>query len=310
MDLSLHIDSINADELTTEYFRENYLKTSKPLIIKGYSNLFPAGKKWDFNYLKKRFGTYQVGIFDNRIKTSTAYVKPDSYMPFSEYLDIIESNEVTPLRIFLFNMFKEFPELRKEFPTPVIMKGILGKIGFAFFGGKNTTVRFHYDIDASNVLMTQLLGRKRVILISPEYNRLIYKLPFSSFSLIDPDKPDLKRFPALRYVKGYDFTLHPGDALFMPSRYWHFNTYLEGGMAVSYRSMAHHVVDLYNGFMNTTVRLAFDKIMFRLFKDKWTDYKVRVAFANADEELRRAAFTMKEYKVLKPKKRVMEVEQY
>lgn len=310
MDLSLHIDTINANELTTEFFRRNYLKKSKPLIIKEYSNLFPAGKKWDFAYLKRKLGGFQVGIFDNRIKTSTAYVKPDTYMPFADYLDIIESNKETPLRIFLFNMFKEFPELRKEFPTPVIMKGVLGKIGFAFFGGKNTTVRFHYDIDASNVLMTQLLGRKRVILVSPEYNRLIYKLPFSSFSLIDPDKPDLKQFPALRYVKGYDFILHPGDALFMPSRYWHFNTYLEGGMAVSYRSMAHHPVDLYNGLMNTTVRLAFDKIMFRFLKDKWTNYKVRIAFANANEELRRAAFTMKEYRVLKPDKKVIEVEQY
>ena len=231
-------------------------------------------------------------------------------MPFSEYLDIIGSNEETPLRIFLFNIFKEFPELRKEFPTPVIMKGILGKMGFAFFGGKNTTVRFHYDIDASNVLMTQILGQKRVILVSPEYNRLIYKLPFSSFSLIDPEQPDLKKFPALRYVKGYDFILYPGDALFMPSRYWHFNTYLEGGMAVSYRSMAHHTVDLYNGLMNTTVRLAFDKLMFSLFKEKWTEYKVQVAFDRADEELRKATYSMREYRVIKPDKKIIKVEQY
>ncbi len=145
---------------------------------------------------------------------------------------------------FLFNMFKEFPELRKEFPTPEIIKGPLGNIGFAFFGGKNTKVRFHYDIDCSSVLMTQIIGRKRVILIPPLYNSLIYKVPFSSFSLIDPDAPDFEKFPALRYVQGYDFILHPGDALFMPSCYWHFNTYLEGGMAVSYRALATKPADI------------------------------------------------------------------
>lgn len=304
MDLSLKIDTINADELTNEYFRRNYLKKSKPLIIKNYSGLFPAGKKWTFDYLRKKVGSFKVGIFDNRIKTPTAYVKPDVYMPFTNYLNIIESNEDTPLRIFLFNMFKEFPELQKEFPTPVIMRGILGKLGFAFFGGKNTTVRFHYDIDASNVLMTQIIGKKRVILVSPEYNRLIYKLPFSSFSLIDPDNPDYNLFPALKFVKGYDFILNPGDALFMPSRYWHFNTYLEGGMAVSYRSLAYHPADILNGVLNTTVRLVFDKLMNKFFKEKWLEYKRQVAFGNAENEMRKASYTMKEYKILRPQKEV------
>lgn len=310
MDLSLQVDKINANELTTDYFRNNYLKKSKPLIIQNYSNLFPAGKTWTFEYLKKKLGSYKVGIFDNRVKTSTAYVKPHFYMPFSEYLEIIQKNEETPFRIFLFNMFKEFPELRKEFPTPVIMEGILGKIGFAFFGGKNTTVRFHYDIDASNVLMTQLIGCKRVILVSPEYNKLIYKLPFSSFSLIDPDKPDLNSFPALKYVKGYDFTLYPGDALFMPSRFWHFNTYLEGGMAVSYRSMAHHSVDLYNGFMNTTLRLAFDKAMNKILKARWAEIKKEIAISCATNEMNKPVYTTQEYKLNKTVKEPVEFEHY
>lgn len=310
MDLSLHIDSINANELTSVHFRKNYLKKSRPLVIKNYSQLFPAGKKWTFNYLKEKIGPYKVGIFDNRIKTSTAYLKPDTYMPFADFLDILTRDEETPLRIFLFNMFREFPGLRKDFPTPTIMKGILGNMGFAFFGGKNTTVRFHYDIDASNVLMTQVLGRKRVILVSPEYNKLIYKLPYSSFSLIDPDKPDLTNFPALRYVKGYDFILEPGDAIFMPSRFWHFNTYLEGGMAVSYRLMAQNPVDLYNGVMNTTIRLFFDKIMARLYSDRWAEYKKSIAFSNANREMEKAFYTMKKYRVLRPENKSLEVNQY
>jgi len=310
MDLTLPIDQINADKLTTEYFRNNYLKKSKPLIINNYSSIFPAGKTWDFEYLKKRVGNFKVGIFDNRIKTATAYVKPHLYMPFAEYLDIIKQDKETPYRIFLFNLFKEFPELRKELPTPVIMKGVLGKIGFAFFGGKNSTVRFHYDIDASNVLLIQLIGQKRVILISPEYNRMLYKLPFSSFSLIEPDKPDMSRFPALKYVKGYDFTLYPGDALFMPSRFWHFNTYLEGGMAVSYRSMANSVADLYQGLMNTTLRLALDKTMNKFFKDQWVEVKQEIAMSNAKSEINKAEIQSLDYKIKWPAKQQIEVKNY
>jgi hypothetical protein len=268
-----------------EKFRKYYLAKSRPLILKKFANLFPAGKLWTFNYLKEKIGNHSIGVFDNRIKTNTAYVHPDLQMLFSEFLDIIQKDEETPYRIFLFNLFKDFPEFRKEFPTPELAKGILGKIGLAFFGGKNTHVRFHFDIDCSNVIMTQLIGRKRVILIPPTYDRLIYKVPFSSFSLIEPDNPDYEKFPALRYVEGYDFILQPGDALFMPSRYWHFNTYLEGGMAVSYRIIAQGPGDVYHGVMNTTLRLAFDKCMNALLGDKWMEKKKAYAIANAEREI-------------------------
>jgi len=282
MNLNLQIDHANAADVSREEFRKNYLLAARPLILHDFASLFPAGKLWTFDYLNKKIGDFQIGVFDNSVKTNTAYVHPHLKMPFSKFTSIIQKNEETPYRIFLFNMFKEFPEFRKDFPTPDIIKGPLGDIGFVFFGGKNTTVRFHYDIDCSSVLMTQIIGKKRVILIPPLYNDLIYKVPWSSFSLIDPDKPDYEKFPALKYVQGYDFVLDPGDALFMPNCYWHYNTYLEGGMAVSYRSMATKPSDIYNGFMNTTFRLMFDKAMNNLMGEKWMEKKSEKAISSAN----------------------------
>jgi hypothetical protein len=232
-------------------------------------------------------GNHRIGIFDNSKTKNTAYTSPDFYMTFSEFSEIIQRDEDTPYRIFLFNMFKEFPELRNEFPTPDLVKGPLGNLGLSFFGGKNTKVRFHFDIDCSSVLMTQLIGRKRVILIPPLYEQMIYKVPLGSFSLIEPDKPDYKKFSALRYVEGYDFILQPGDALFMPNRYWHFNTYLEGGMAISYRVLANKPTDIYNGLMNTTLRLAFDKLMNSLIGELWVERKRNIAFENANKSIQK-----------------------
>jgi hypothetical protein len=286
MNLTLQVDKVDAREMSREKFRKYYLNKSKPLILKGFAELFPAGKLWTFDYLNNKMGNHMVGIFDNTKIKNTAFTTPDLQMEFSEFSGIIQRDEETPYRIFLFNMFKEFPELRKEFPTPGLVKGVLGNLGLVFFGGKNTTVRFHFDIDCSSVLMTQLIGRKRVILIPPVYDKLVYKVPFTSFSLIDPDKPDYERFPALRYVEGYDFILEPGDALFMPSRYWHYNTYLEGGMAVSYRVIAHKPLDIYNGIMNTTLRLLYDKIMNKLIGDLWMKKKTKITVANANNILK------------------------
>ena len=206
-------------------------------------------------------------------------------MSFSKFLDIIQKDEETPYRIFLFNMFKEFPELRKEFTTPPHAKGVLGDLGLAFFGGKNTTVRVHFDLDCSSVLMTQFIGRKRVVLIPPEFETLFYKLPFSGFSMVDIENPDYDKFPGLKYVKGYEFIMEPGDAIFMPSRYWHYNTYLEGGMAVSYRILGNTPETVYNGIMNTSFRLFYDKMMGKALKDKWVEKKIAKAITKADREL-------------------------
>lgn len=285
MDLTLQPNCIDGSELTVQLFNQKYKNTKVPLVIKNFAIQFPAGKLWTFDYFKKKLGTRQVGVFDNNIKRNTAYVIPDLYMPFGDFLDIIQKDEETSFRMFLFDMFKECPELRKDFPTPDIMKGILGKIGFSFFGGKNTTVRFHYDIDATNVLMTQVLGRKKVILISPDYNKLIYKVPFASFSLINLENPDYETFPGLKHVKGYNFILEPGDALFMPSCFWHYNTYLEGGMAISYRSLPSSADDLLTGLLNTTVRLAFDKTMNKLWHEKWYELKKEKAKKRARDEM-------------------------
>ena len=281
------IDTVDARDMSREIFRKFYLANSKPLILKGYADLFPAGKLWTFDYLVNKMGNHKIGVFDNSKPKNTAYLTPDLQMSFSEFASIIQRDEETPYRIFLFNMFREFPELHKDFPTPELVRGILGHLGLAFFGGKNTKVRFHYDIDCSSVFMTQLIGKKRVILIPPAYEHLIYKVPFTSFSLIDPDKPDYEKFPALRYVKGYNFILQPGDALFMPSRYWHFNTYLEGGMAVSFRVIANKPVDIYNGIMNTTLRLLSDKFINAMIGASWMEKKKSIAIENANNMMKK-----------------------
>lgn len=287
MDLTLKIDQVDSRDITREKFRNQYLSNSRPLIIKGFADLFPAGKLWTFDYLNNKMGNHQIGVFDNSKKRNSAYVSPDLQMTFSEFTSIIRRDEETSYRIFLFNMFREFPELQNDFPTPEIVKGVLGNLALAFFGGKNTTVRFHFDIDCSGVLMTQFIGRKRVILIPPVYDELIYKVPLTSFSLIEPDKPDYEKFTALRFVKGYDFVLQPGDALFMPSRYWHFNTYLEGGMAVSYRVIANKPSDIYNGIMNTTLRLVFDKLMNQLMGEFWLERKKSLAIDRANNMVKK-----------------------
>ncbi len=284
MDLSLKIDTIEG--ISKKDFLKHYFYPQKPVVIKGLLNDTPAAQKWSFDYMKDKISSTMVGVFDNRRKNNSAYTFSDFKMPFSEFIDIIRRTEPCAYRLFLFNGFKHCPELKSDFPCPEIFRSVLGNMGLMFFGGQSTDVRMHFDVDMSNLLHTQFLGKKRALLFSPEYSHLLYKVPFNTYSIADFDKTDYSKFPGLRYAKGYDIILAHGDSLFMPTGYWHYMRYLEGGFAVTYRKMAHSFEPICDGLMNLTIRLWFDKLMNRLNGDYWKLYKERAAYRNPSDTIK------------------------
>ena len=93
--------------------------------------------------------------------------------------------------------------------------------------GNRTRIAAHYDLP-DNVAVVAA-GRRRFTLFPPEQlaNLYIGPLDFTpagqAISLVDFHKPDLERFPkfeeAMRYAQVAE--LAPGDALFIPSMWWH-----------------------------------------------------------------------------------------
>lgn len=274
------------ENISVENFKQNYLKPQRPVVIKGLTKNTVAGEKWSIDYIKKVCGDVMVDVFDNaNLNKETAFTNPDLKMPFRDYVSSITRPEPSSLRMFLFNMFKEKPELRKEFPCPPHIKGYMGKLGLMFFGAKGIKVRIHQDMDFSNVLLTQFHGRKRVVLIAPKYSRLLYKLPFNTHSLVDLDAPDYKRYPGLEHVECLECVLEPGDSVFMPSGYWHYITYLDGGFSVSYRHMAQSYKPLLQGVLSLAVYMPLDKFLHFLFTKRWFSFKEQLADKRAKMDL-------------------------
>jgi hypothetical protein len=71
----------------------------------------------------------------------------------------------------------------------------------------------------------QLIGRKRFFLYPPAYTPWLYSYPLRSalpnYSRFDPEAPDYDRFPLSRDVQPLEVILEPGDAMYLPSRWWH-----------------------------------------------------------------------------------------
>lgn len=280
------------ENISRSVFRKEYLKYEKPVVLRGLWDGYAARKKWTTKYFKEELGDIEVGVFDGKKqKADRSFKVADTKMKFRNYLDIITSNRDADLRLFLFNIFRHKPELRKDFDFPPLTKLYLRKVPFMFFGGKNSVVRMHQDMDWSNVFLTQLSGRKEVILFHPKYSKLLYRYPFNVHTPVDIARPDYGKFPGLKHVKGMRCVLEPGDTLFIPSGYWHYIRYLEGGFAISLRALSPKPLKWIIGFWYVVVLSNIDDLMRWIFGSKWHSFKSERSRDLADQELRRMLLT-------------------
>lgn len=108
-----------------------------------------------------------------------------------------------------------------------------GNTSFFFWIGNDAVVAPHFD-EAQNLAVVAT-GRRRFTLFPPEQvsNLYIGPLDFTPagqpISLVDITAPDLSRFPryALAYEQAMSVVLEPGDAIYIPSPWWHHVQALE-----------------------------------------------------------------------------------
>jgi hypothetical protein len=286
LDLSLPIDRV--ENITRAEFQRKYMRPQKPVIIKHlYGKDAPIYNKWSFEYFQQELGDIEVGVYDvegKERKDDRSYKKAEDTMNFGDYLDMIQKGETTR-RLFLFNVFKHKKELRDDFHFPDIADYVIRQLPLAFFGGKNAVTRIHQDMDMSNVFLTEVVGKKRVVLFSPEYSRLLHRYPFGVHTSVDINNPDYNKFPGLKKVKGYDFEIEAGDTLFMPSGYWHHIEYLQPSIGVSVRSLAPTLRMRVQGLANVGLLTHIDEMLRWGMGEKWFAIKKRIADKRAEEAL-------------------------
>jgi hypothetical protein len=93
--------------------------------------------------------------------------------------------------------------------------------------GNRSRISAHYDLPDN--IACSVVGRRRFILFPPEQLENLYPGPLDwapggqSISLVDFHNPDFKKYPRFKQaLKTAQLTeLGPGDALFIPSMWWH-----------------------------------------------------------------------------------------
>jgi hypothetical protein len=269
--------------LSREEFIESYLKPKRPVIFTDLVKDWPALDKWTFDWLRNNYGNLEVPLFDNHIHDTKKYFQAAKTMPFGEYLTLIEQGP-TDLRIFLFDIFKKVPALADDIRFPTIMDGFLKSYKFMFFGGQNSVVNLHYDMDCSNVFLTQFQTRKQAILFSPDKSANLYQHPFTVQSHVNPLNPDYERYPAMKNLVGYEATFGHGETLFIPSLWWHYIKYVDGGFSLALRAND-SIFTTARGGWNVVRHTFIDKGMTKLVGEPWKEWKEKKAIEKANEIL-------------------------
>ena len=270
-------------------FIKDYLNKGVPVIMDDFvAKDSPAWTKWNYDYFKEIAGDSIISLHGREdASNDRAASAPVAKMKFSEYLDMIE-REPTDLRIFLFNLMKLKPELNNDLKYNDVTGGrVLQWLPYLFFGGEGSSTRNHFDIDMSHVFITQYKGVKKIWLFPLAQSDLMYKLPYNFHSIANIKNPDYEKFPALKYLDGYEAEIHPGETLFMPSGWWHYIQYVTEGYSISVRALPSKVYDKWRGFRNLVITRNFDNTMRKIFKDRWFNYKINEANKRAERALKR-----------------------
>lgn len=261
--------------ITKEEFIQNYYKPQKPVVVESLTDDWKAKKNWKFDYIKQIAGEKIVPLYDNEpVKAEDGFNEPKAKMKLADYIDLLQKGP-TDLRIFLYNLMKEVPELQKDFKYPDLGVSIMKGWPMLFFGGENSNVFMHYDIDLANIFHFHFQGEKECILVHPNQTKYMYKVPFSLISRedINFDDPDFQKFPLLKNLKPYRAHLKHGEMLYMPEGYWHYMKYITPGFSMSLRSMAKRPKNFAEAVYNVFIMRNFDAVMRKVGGQKWMDYK-------------------------------------
>ena len=275
------------ENISKEEFQAKYFKLQKPLLIRGLAREWGEFNKWNFDYIREKAGEQTLPIYDNKPadanKSSDA---PATHMKMKDYIDTIRKGP-SDLRIFFYIITDKLPELLNNFTYPDLGIRFFKKIPTLFFGGSEAHVLMHYDVDLGDFVHFHFEGKKRILLFDQEQSDFLYRVPLSVHTIedIDYENPDYEKYPGLQHAKGYEIFMEHGDALYIPGAWWHFNRYLEPGFSLSLRALPNKPGRFLNMLYQVFPMRYTDKLMRKLFKARWIQYKKDWAFRKSTEAI-------------------------
>jgi hypothetical protein len=226
--------------LSRDEFLEGFYSQNKPVVFTGIMNNWKALNLWNPQYLKQHYGTATVEVQANRNSDPEYELNVEKHrrkVLLKDYIDwIVEKGESNDCYMVANNQNLDREDLKglmndlEVFPEYLNPEDTSRRV-FFWFGSAGTITPLHHD--PVNLMLAQVLGRKRVLLIPPRQTPFLYN-HVGVFSQVDPENPDFNKYPLYRNIKPIELILKPGEVIFIPVGWWHHVRALDVSISVSF----------------------------------------------------------------------------
>lgn len=223
--------------LSQAEFEHEYLKRNRPVILTGNMDKWPALGKWTPEFFKRAHGAAPVSV-------------KEQTRPLGEFIDmVLASSPEQPcpylkdavVRHISADLMRDiepflpycFPNWLLGFCVPRQVRHHVNSAQIELFiGGYGTRLgEMHYDYIHTHTVLCQIHGRKQFTLFAPEDTPYLYATANQS-AIKNPEDVDLDRFPLYARATPFRFIQEPGEAVFLPSGWWHSTKLLTSSIAV------------------------------------------------------------------------------
>lgn len=227
-------------DLSPREFIQDYYLAHRPVVLQGLTAGWAALERWRPERLAERFGDVEVEVMLGREADPEHDLRPDrrrTPMRLRDFIDLVlrtsPSNDCyltarnDALERMGLHQLLEDIRVPEGFVRPPERPGELR----LWIGPAGTLTAMHHDLNS--LLSVQIYGRKHFWLV-PSYELHRVGNALGVWGDVDPDRPDLKRYPAYGDANAVETTLEAGEALFMPMGWSHQVRALEVSVSLTF----------------------------------------------------------------------------
>jgi hypothetical protein len=214
------------NRISERQFIEEHLRPEVPALLSGVCAEWEACHLWTPEYFRSLAPDLRIPIKSYRADSIDV-----SYWTLSDYSEFLinsaakshgeaASGDTAPYchDIPIFAMVESLVEDCNPFPRQLLpswYRKRWWRYAQFFLGPRNSLTPLHFDTLLTHNIFFQIRGRKRFILLPADQTVFCGRRDWRWFD-IDPEKPDLRKFPGYRQATPIEVIVKPGDILYIP----------------------------------------------------------------------------------------------
>jgi len=225
-----------------DFWSEHVLR-AHPVIIRGLMDGEPIARLSSVEAAVAELGSMRMPIryeytrsLARSLSDGPQFDSSPLFVRFAEYWDYVSAHSDTPLMC----TEEKVPQSVSSLATvPALCTDQRGEAdpdlkSNMFVGNAGNYAPMHFDGDFRHVLLYQLFGRKRVIILDATCGDVAR--PIVNFATLQLQRlSEAEKLALLREVGAFDAILHPGEAVLIPAATYHYVEYLDHGMSLNFR---------------------------------------------------------------------------